>query len=140
MKEEVIKLKRIIYIVIIISFIALFISTYIIFLNRTVLKINDRNRYILSCLDDYDIQSSNIKKISFGRHWGNGYLLICYENGNSILSYIYEGEVSKDNLASYIKDNGYSEKEIVIPIIIISLIIIIFLLIYLIHRKNRIIN
>ena len=132
--KEGVKLKKLVcIIIIIIAFISLFISTYILFLNRITLKITTDNAYILSYLNSYDIPSSNIKKISFGRSWGNGYLLIYYEDGSSISTYIYEGETKKGDLASYVKNNGYSEGKIVIPIFIVSLVVTIISIILLLY-------
>lgn len=128
------KLKKIVYIVIIlIAFITLLISTYILFLNRVTLEITTDNSHILSYLNNYDIPNLNVKKVSFGRTFGNGYLLIHYEDGTSISTNIYEGETEKEKLASYIKSNGYSEREVVLPIVVASLVVIIVFIILLLY-------
>jgi len=144
--------KKILKLIIIIFIFLLLVSLFFCKRGITILYLNKQNKgIVLEYLKDYiRTDKSNkfyadyyikgdkdIKKVAYGRDWDEGCIYVYY----SIIDtkpdklILYEGESIKEDLARYIEENGYKEKDICKWGIICSSILIIFCTIQLTRRK-----
>lgn len=131
------KSKLIFKLLILICIITLIISCKLFFRERIILNLNKGNKeYVISILDKYT-DTEKVSKVAYDREWTHGFIYVYRRFNKTESLLISEGEFSKGDLAEYIQNNGYNEKNIGIWLGGVSITIIILCSIKLKHIKNE---
>lgn len=132
------KSKLIFKLLIIICIITLIISCKLFFRERIILNLNKENKeYVISILGEYTDNTKKVSKVAYDREWTHGFIYVYHTFNKTESLLISEGEFSKGDLAEYIQNNGYNEKNIGIWLGGVSITIIILCSIKLKHIKNE---
>lgn len=132
------KSKLVFKLLILICIITLFISCKLFFRERKILSLNKENKeYVISILEEYTDNTEKVSKVAYGREWTHGFIYVYHTFDKTESLLISEGEFLKGDLAKYIQDNGYNEKNVGMLLGIISSVVIILCLIKVKHIKNE---
>lgn len=127
---KLLKNRKVIKLLILICLINLLISFYICFRRRILLKVTkDNKNFIETVLNDYNIDTTSVSRVAYGREWTHGFIYVYHPFRKTESSLISEGEIKKDELAEYIRENGYNEKNTARWLCLTSILIMIFCII-----------
>lgn len=131
-------MKKINFILFIISIIGIILAFSLFFKEGYAININSKNRDLVSNALNGKIEKiDDVIIIILGQGWHSGELSIYYSFGKMDTLHITGGMLNTGDLENYIRDNGQSLDDIALISIGVSSIIILYLLIYRYVNKNK---